>query len=288
VLGLNARNLSYVHGMNRREHFPLADDKVRTKELLESAGVPVPVTLAVLSNLVEVNRARTALERTTEFVLKPTRGRQGGGIVVVIGRQEALFELAGGSRLDWEGLRRAMADILFGVHTSGRADRVLVEKLIRPHPDLGGLAGAGLPDVRVILLKGDPAMAMMRVPTRASAGRANLHRGAAGVALRLSDGLAFRCLLEGREAGEHPESGAPLVGFRVPMWPAVLDVARRAAASLPLPFLGVDIVLTAGGPLVMEVNVRPGLEIQNVNRRGLRRRLEAIDGSRRRDAREAG
>jgi len=277
ILGLNARNLLYVHRLNQRRHFPLADDKVMTKAALERSGVPVTRTLAVLANLVQVAKARPLLEEAGEFVLKPARGRQGTGIVVVTGREADCFVKSGGGRLSWDDLRRAMGDIIFGAHGVGCADRVLVESRIRPDARLGDLADSGLPDIRVILLRGVPVMSMMRVPTRASAGRANLHQGAVGVALRLKDGLATRAVVEGRPIETHPDSGAPLTGFRLPLWDRVIDVARRACAALPLPYLGADIVLSANqGPLLMEVNVRPGLEIQNINARGLRRPLRRL------------
>ena len=277
VLGINARNLLYVHGLNRRRHFPLADDKVRTKAALEAAGIPVPETLAVLSSVREVSRSRTLLERTGEFVIKPARGRRGGGILILTGRDAANFLRPAGAPLLWEDLRRAMGDILFGVHSAGRPDRILVERRVRPEPGLGALGEMGLPDVRVILVQGRPAMAMMRVPTRASGGKANLHRGAVGVAVRLTGGEAFRAVLNRHRVERHPDTDAPLIGFRVPFWSEAIDLARRTAGVLPLPYLGVDIVLAEGrGPLIMEVNVRPGLEIQNVNGRGLRRLLERV------------
>ncbi len=279
ILGINARNLLYVHRLNPRRHFPLADDKVRTKSALQAAGVPVPETLAIFSNLLEVSAAQAALREAEEFVIKPASGRQGGGIVIVAGHDGTHFRRAGGAALPWEDLRRAMGDILFGVHSVGQADRVLVERRIRPHAGLGYLAAMGLPDIRVILLHGIPVMSMMRIPTAASSGRANLHQGALGVAIRLADGEAFRAVLRRRPIDRHPDNGAPLTGFKVPLWDEILDVARRAARALPLPYLGADVVLAAdAGPLIMEVNVRPGLEIQNVNGRGLRRPLQRIAG----------
>ena len=280
VLGLNARNLLYVHGRNPRRHFPLADDKIKTKAVLQSAGVPVPETLAVLSNFSEVVRARELLSGTGDFVIKPAKGRQGGGILIITGREGDLFIGSNGAPLTWEDLRRAMGDILFGVHSFGRDDRILVERRIKAHPGLGALASQGLPDIRVILLAGEPVMAMMRVPTLASGGRANLHQGALGVGLCLEDGLAVRCIREGIPVDSHPDNDTAVVGYTIPLWTDVIDVARRAAAALPLPYLGVDVVLTdTEGPLIMEVNVRPGLEIQNVNGRGLRHELEKVRGA---------
>jgi len=277
VLGINARNLLYVHNLNRRRYFPLADDKVRTKAALLATGVPVPETISVYTNLIEVSAAHEALREAGEFVIKPASGRRGGGIVVVEGHEGGNFRLPGGAVLPWEELRRAMGDILFGVHSVGQVDRVLVERRIHAHPALANLASSGLPDIRVILLHGLPVMSMMRVPTADSGGRANLHQGALGIAIRLSDGAAFRAALRRQPVDRHPDHGAPLIGFKVPLWDQILEVARRAAAALPLPYLGVDVVLAAeAGPVVMEVNVRPGLEIQNVNGRGLRRPLERL------------
>ncbi len=277
VLGINARNLLYVHGLNPRRHFPLADDKSLTKKILEAAGVPTPRTLMELTNLAEVGRARERLEQIGEFVVKPARGRQGNGIIVVAGSEAGRFRKADGSAAAWNDLRRALGDILFGVHSFGQSDHVLVERRIRAHPGLGALGELGLPDVRIILLHGHPAMAMMRVPTRASGGRANLHQGAVGVALRVTDGMAFRAVLKGKVVTRHPDNRAPLVGFSPPCWEKVIGAARSAGAVLPLPYLGVDVVLDAlAGPVVMEVNARPGLEIQNVNGAGLRRRLERL------------
>jgi len=266
-----------VHGLNPRRHFPVADDKVRTKRTLHAAGVPTPETFAVLTSLLDVSRARETLERKGEFVVKPASGRQGGGIIVVLGRDGDSFRTADGKLIGWEQLRRSMGDILFGVHSVGQSDSVLIERRVRAHPDLGDLAAMGLPDIRVILLNRVPVMAMMRVATRASGGRANLHQGALGVALRLSDGYGYRCVCRRKRVDAHPDNGAPVTGFHVPLWEQVLEVAGRAAACIPLPYLGVDIILDAdSGPLVMEVNARPGLEIQNVNGRGLRRRLERL------------
>lgn len=277
VLGLNARNLLYVHGLNARRHFPLADDKVLAKSTLAGAGVPVPETMAVLSNLIEVSRAASLLREASEFVVKPARGRQGSGILVVDRHEAGWFHTAGGAQLSWDEVRRSMGDILFGVHSLGQSDRVLVERRIRAHRALGALGESGLPDIRIILLRSVPVMAMMRVPTPASGGRANLHQGAIGIGLRMADGLALNATSR-RGSPEHSGTGAPVRGFHMPMWKSVIDVAERAARAVPLQYLGVDVVLDdALGPVVMELNVRPGLEIQNVNRRGMRRRLERIE-----------
>ena len=52
----------------------------------------------------------------------------------------------------------------------------------------------------------------------------------------------------------------------------------KLADGLDLGYLGVDFVLdAAGGPVVLEANARPGLNIQVANRCGLLPRLRLID-----------
>jgi alpha-L-glutamate ligase-like protein len=130
----------------------------------------------------------------------------------------------------------------------------------------------------VILYKKVPAMAMLRLPTRASNGRANLHQGGIGAGVALDTGVTTRAVMNNHLTDRHPDTGVSLVGFRVPHWPEILEMARRVAAAVDLGYLGVDIVVDRDqGPLLLEANARPGLAIQIANGQGLLARLEAID-----------
>ena len=50
------------------------------------------------------------------------------------------------------------------------------------------IAVGGTPDVRIILYRCVPVMAMVRLPTRESRGRANLHQGAVAAGIHLGSG----------------------------------------------------------------------------------------------------
>jgi hypothetical protein len=79
---------------------------------------------------------------------------------------------------------------------------------------------------------------------------------------------------------EHPDFGTPLAGLAIPRWDELLLLAARCQELAPLGYLGVDMVLDATlGPLVLELNARPGLGIQIANGRGLRGTLDAIDAA---------
>lgn len=265
LMGLNLRNRALITRANPRKHRHLADDKLVTKAMLDAALVPTVQTITSFRGLGEVPAALDVLKRHETFVLKPTRGSGGRGIIVVVGRDGDDFVQAGGQILSPAALRKHMAEIVFGAFSKTLEDSGLVEHRINAHPLLRELGPVGLSDIRVLVLDGQPFAAMLRVPTRKSSGKANLHAGGLGLGLDLKSGQITRAVQSGKAIHVHPDTGADLTDVRLPHWDLVLDVARRAAAVFPLRYLGIDICLDeARGPLVLEVNVRPGLEIQNI------------------------
>ena len=282
VVGINRRNLTLVYPNNRRSDYPLADDKLLAKERFGAAGVPVPETLATCDGLFAVPGVVESLVGRERFVVKPANGSGGGGILVVGGWDGAAgcWRRAGGGMLTPITLARHLADVVFGAYSNQLEDRAFVERRVEPHAFFAGLWSDGLCDVRVITLRGRAVMSMIRVPTRESGGRANLHQGGLGIAVELASGTTFRAVHRGRALERHPESGADLLGLTVPAWPRVLEVARAAADAVPLGYLGVDVVVDReAGPMVLEINARPGLEIQNVHGQGLVAALASAGGA---------
>jgi alpha-L-glutamate ligase-like protein len=275
VIGINRRNVELVYAHNPRSNYRFADDKLLCKELLRDAGVPVPDTIAVCDGLHAIPAALEAVATRSDFVLKPASAGGGRGILVVGEQQsDGAWRSSSGAEVSREDLRQQLANIVYGAFSNDIGDRAYIEERIVGHAVLHELWSQGLSDIRVIALQGEPLMAMLRVPTRESDGRANLHQGALGLALSLDRGVSFRAWHRGEIIRSHPDTGRSLSGLRIPGWSAVLDVARRSARGIPLGYLGIDMVLDAHGtPLVLEVNARPGLEIQNVNGCGLGRAL---------------
>ena len=270
ILGINARNIEVLDRLNPPELIEVADDKLLTKQALESSFVPVPATLAVVSSSADVQGAIESLEGQREFVIKPAHGAAGDGILVVAGRSDELYVSAGGALLDADDLRRQLTEILAGVHSDGHPDQAFVEERIVPDAFFRSLAGEGLADVRVLLVRGGIVAAMLRLPTVRSGGRANLHQGAVGVPVEIETGATGPGRLERRVIVTHPDTGCSLLSRTVPRWAELLGVARMAQRAIPLGYIGVDLCVDLErGPLVLEVNARPGLEIQNVQGRGL-------------------
>ena len=126
-------------------------------------------------------------------------------------------------------------------------------------------------------------MAMMRLPTRRSGGRANLHQGAIGVGVNLVTGITHHAVMRSTPVRENPDSGEEVIARKIPGFSRALEIAVAAADETGLVYLGADVVIDAlAGPMILELNARPGLAIQLANGAGLRPRLETVDARLRR------
>lgn len=279
VLSLNARNGRYIMARNQRRFYPLVDDKIRCKQLLEAHGIPVPRMLDFIRTQYESGHLARHLEGLDEFVIKPASGSGGDGIVVIVSRRHDYWVTAGGGILTIDDLQFHVSGILNGMYSlGGQPDSALFEALVRSDPVLKRLAPDGVADIRVVVYRGIPVMAMMRLPTRRSGGCANLHRGAIGAGINMVTGRTLHAVMDHRIVDSHPDSGVSIEGLEVPGWAGLLELAARCQNAVGLGYLGVDIVLDADrGPLVLELNARPGLSIQIANQTGLEARLRAVD-----------
>ena len=155
---------------------------------------------------------------------------------------------------------------------------MIVEYMVRFSPLFERISYQGVPDIRVIVFRGYPIMAMVRLPTRASSGKANLHQGAVGAGIDLATGITLDGVVGTEVVTHHPDTTHAIAGLRIPDWETILDISARCFELTGLGYIGVDIVLDRDlGPLVLELNARPGLAIQIANRQGLLRRLRICE-----------
>jgi len=279
VLGLNRRNADLITPSNPRHLYPLVDDKIRTKKLAIEAGITVPELYGIVNTQHEVTELERLLEGRDDFVVKPAHGSGGSGILVICGRQRARFRKTDDKLIDAEELLHHVSNTLSGLYSlGGQRDRAMVEYRVRHDPVFQEITYQGVPDVRVIVYRGFPVMAMVRLPTSFSQGRANLHQGAVGVGIDLARGTTFSGVLGNTRVDEHPDTGNPLAGRQIPAWDRILQIAAQSYEATGLGYLGVDLVVDRDhGPMLLELNARPGLQIQVANNCGLRPRLTTIE-----------
>jgi len=279
VLGINSRNADYIMRWNPRSHFPLVDNKVLTKRMAEKHGIPTPPVYLLIEKHGDLPALRKLLEGRAEFAVKPARGSGGSGIVLVREQSEKGYVTQSGEVISFSDFAHHASDILSGIFSlSGLEDVAIVEALIHPDAAFAAVSYQGVPDVRIVVYRGVPAMSMVRLPTKASDGKANLHRGAIGAGIEISKGTTVTAVHRSQIVARHPDTGNPVSGIQVPYWEEMLRIAAGTYEMTGLGYIGVDIALDRDrGPLLLELNARPGLAIQLANGHGLRERLEQID-----------
>ncbi len=278
---MNERNADYVMRYNPRRLYPLVDDKLRTKRLAQDNGIAVPELYGVLEVQRDVRDFSGVVAGRDSFVVKPAQGAGGEGVMVVTGRAGSSFRLSNGTTIAEETIQYHASRIISGLFSlGGLPDKALIEYMVRFDPFFESVSYQGVPDVRVIVFLGVPVAAMVRLPTRKSDGKANLHQGALGVGIDIGTGTTTYGICANTPTTTHPDTDVPIRGFVIPDWSTILELAARCADLVGLGYLGVDIVLDRDlGPMVLELNARPGLNVQLANRVGLStalRRIEAL------------
>jgi hypothetical protein len=260
VVGINMRNARYLLPNNPRRLYRFVDDKLETKALAAREGLSVPETYAVIRSPHDATRIERMLQDRPAFVIKPARGSGGKGVLVIDGRDSrGRYLKPSGAALTGDELRHHVANILAGLFSlGGHRDCALVEYRVRPAKVLTDISYQGA-----------------RAATRESDGRANLHQGALGIGIDIATGRTVRAVHHGRPVSIHPDLGVELLGAQLPRWDEILDIAVTCQEMTGLGYLGVDLMIDeTTGPLMIEVNARPGLAIQMANGVGLMRRLE--------------
>jgi len=280
ILGINARSADFLR-LNKKSARRRADDKLLTKRMLRKAEIPHPKLLAKL-------KSRKAVEKFDwlslfgSFVIKPVQGLGGQGVLVVRKKLKDVnkWVLAGGKLAQINDLKLHALDIIEGRYSrNDLPDIAMIEERVKIHPSFRKLAIGGTPDVRVIVHNKVPVMAMLRLPTEESGGKANLHQGAVGLGIDMATGITTYGVCKDAPIRFFSDSNKKVNGIAVPEWSKILKLAVETQVASKLSFLSVDFLIDKEkGPLVLELNDQPGLSIQLANHAGLKKRLERIEG----------
>ncbi len=282
-LSISIRNRNYIARYNAQILNPVIN-KYDMKMQFEKWNVPSPGILAVLTDLNQVDALFDRIPNDPlfqrGFVIKPTQSLGGIGIIVVKGIEDGNFRV-GSDLYSPAALKRECRKIILGEYLSSQTtsdqDIVLIEELIEPNEKLAQIS-TGLPDIRVIVFRGVPVMAMARLPTSLSDGKANLKQGAIGAGIHIRDGKIFYAEWKQHEISVHPDTLQPIIGFEIDRWNEILAIACLTQKSSALGYAGVDLVVDKSGDIfVLEINKRPGLEIQNINQASLMNRLGVVE-----------
>lgn len=279
ILGLNSRGALFTGKYNSRKAKMVADSKLATDRVLRHANVSHPKIFKKFKNADDVlNFEWSSLPDA--FALKPSRGLGGDGIIVVKKRiSSEVWMTSSKNRIVSDDLKMQCLDILEGAFSMGNEpDSAFIQEYVGRHSAFRKLAFRGTPDIRVIVFNKIPVMAMLRLPTKESGGRANLHQGALGLGIDIASGITTKAILNNKEIIYKPDTNRKLRGIKIPYWNRILETAVTGQIASGLGYAGVDIVLhPEKGPQIIELNAQPGLSIQLANMEGLKRRLDRVD-----------
>lgn len=278
LLGINARNLLYIKPYNPKKAVMLADSKIKTKNFLSARGVPV----ARLYNAIYSKKELASFDFNSlpnTFVIKPNAGYGGEGILIIKGRKGRNFVRENGEIVTLEGLENHISDIVDGRYSiADISDVALFEQCLEAPDFLKKMSHRGLLDIRIVVHNLIPVMAMLRLPTESSGGKANIHMGGIGVGIDIAKGELTYATQYDKIIDGIPGYGE-VKGFKIPHWDDFLLTASKVQHITNLGFAAVDMVLDRNmGPVLLEINARAGLQVQVANMAPLRRRLERIEG----------
>jgi len=278
VMGINQRNLDFILHANPPKYYPIADDKILTKELCREIDVNTPECFGIIETQSEIPRFKDIIKNHNDFVIKPAEGSGGKGILIIKECIHDKYRKMSDHILTQKQIDQHLSKIVSGVYSlGGYPDKVIIESRVIANPVFDDLCYRGVPDVRVIVYYGYPVMAMLRLPTIASDGKANLHQGAIGVGIDILQGKTTYGVLHNEIIDEHPDTLVAISGRAIPHWETILLIAAKCYELSNLGYIGVDLVLDENrGPMLLELNARPGLNIQIANHCGLLNRLALL------------
>lgn len=249
------------------------NDKAEFAEQCRRNQIRTVPVLAVFGNGKAELRA-DPVELDTDLFVKPIIGRGGKGA-------QRWDLVAPGLYRSPDGYPLGRDELIARLAFESRATPILVQPRLRNHPALEPLNNDALSTVRVLTClneANEPEIvgAAMRMAIGTNHVVDNLHAGGIATAVDVETGTLGAASDLGVDSrlgwmDRHPVSGAAIAGTQLPMWSEVRDFAIRAhRAFADRVLVGWDIAITPDGPVLVEGNGSPDLDImQRFVRHGL-------------------
>ncbi len=201
----------------------------------------------------------------SDLFVKPFAGRGGAGA-------ERWRHAGGGRYVDDAGTTLASAELLAHFRRRSRAAGCIVQRRFANHPLIADLSNGALSTVRLVTIVNErdefePLHAVLRMAIGANTVVDNFHAGGIAANVDMATGTLGRATDVGLrpEIGwrdHHPDTGAQITGRVLPLWAETLALAARGhAAFADRLLIGWDIAITADGPVLIEGNSGPDLDI---------------------------
>jgi hypothetical protein len=246
-------------------------DKVQFAAHCAVHNIPTAKVLAVVRNGIELLAPSHDLE--TDLFIKPVSGKGGKGA--------QRWDFVAGAYQSPRGERLTTDALCERLRKRSFKRPLLVQRRLQNHAALARLNNGALSTVRVLTCldeHGEPEIigAAMRMAIGSNRAVDNLHAGGIAAAVDVNTGVLGLASNLGADArlgwiDRHPDTGATIAGAQLPMWGEVRAFAIRAhRAFADRVIVGWDIAITPDGPVLVEGNGAPDLDImQRFVRHGL-------------------
>ena len=249
----------YFRLLKPRKGTPL-NDKRRFAEFCTERGIR---TVETLMNLDGKDPGEPLPDR--DVFVKPTTGRGGRGA-------ERWDNVGPSTFIGPLGEERSGDELLARLVIRSKHRPLIVQPRMDPHPELTCVTAGALPTTRILTCldaAGEPKVmaAMIRMSLGKNKTVDNLHAGGIGALIDVASGTLSKASDLGSDArlgwfSAHPDTSAPIEGRLVPLW----EEAKAAALNAHRHFadrvvVGWDIAILADGPIFIEGNGNPDLDI---------------------------
>lgn len=257
----------------QRDWWGFFDNKLASCNYLAAFGFPIIPNLAVYCGNVTIAQndqvlsdeaaLRRFLSEGEHYPLfgKPANGAQSLGSVAL---RHPRSDQDGVETFD--GRVISLSDFI-GEIAKHYSDGYLFQRFAAPHSAIRALCGERLATIRVLTLRtGTEAPQILRVCWKIPVGgnMADNYWRSGNLLAKLAPetGEVLSAVsgtgVDMASHAHHPDTHAPLIGFRLPYWDKVIATAREAARLMEqAPLIGWDIAVLDDGPVIVEMNERP-------------------------------
>jgi len=245
--------------------------KLGFDKVCRAHGLPSPRIVMLLRDGA-IERGKRPLPQADLFV-KPVKARGGTGAERWEWRDEGFYRRHSGEEC-------SEADLVARLVAQSREKPLLVQRRIVNHPEIADLSTGALATARLMTVLDESehpevVWAVFRMGLDPASPVDNYHAGGLVTGVDLATGELGQASAGGSpglprvehyvQCDEHPRTGARIRGRKLPFWPEAMDLARRAHAAFPrVAIVGWDVALTPDGPLLVEGNSAPDVDLMQV------------------------
>ncbi|MTI95324.1 MAG: hypothetical protein FH749_07525 [Firmicutes bacterium] len=165
-----------------------------------------------------------------------------------------------------------LEDVLELYSKKSKKESYIFQQKVSNHPDLSEIACNALSTCRIVTMlnendQPEVVTAVLRMAARADSIVDNIHRGGIAAPIDIIDGRLGKATNLGvvdrvERLSNHPVSGAKIEGRELPFWPDAISAALHAHEVFrPRVIIGWDIAITAFGPVIIEGNAQPCVDL---------------------------